>query len=229
MASNSTTDSQPNATEKGAAPRGKGPVARFWYWLSQWACWTVCKILFRYRYSGGEHFPMTGPLLVVSNHQSHLDPVLIGIATPRQVGALARASLFVGPFAWLIRSYGAVPVERGSATAGIRAMLGALKAGEAMIVFPEGTRTEDGNLRPFQPGFCAIARRSGAAIVPTTIDGAFDALPRGAKFPRLKPITLTFRQAILPAEIATLTDDELLALTASRIVPQQAAACTSAS
>lgn len=226
MDSTSTTGSKSNAMEKREAPRGKGPVARFWYWLSQWACWIVCKILFRYRYSGGENVPMTGPLLVVSNHQSHLDPVLIGIASPRQVGALARASLFVGPFAWLIRSYGAVPVERGSATAGIRAMLGALKAGQAMIVFPEGTRTEDGNLRPFQAGFCAIARRSGAAIVPTTIDGAFDALPRGAIFPRMKPITLTFNPAILPDEIATLTDDELLALTASRIGAHHASALT---
>lgn len=228
MASEQTATTR-TTTSAANAPRGKGPVARFWYWLSQWVCWTVCKILFRYRYSGRENVPMSGPLLVVSNHQSHLDPVLIGIASPRQVGALARASLFVGPFAWLIRSYGAVPVERGSATAGIRAMLGALKAGEAMIVFPEGTRTDDGSVKPFQAGFCAIARRSGAAIVPTTISGAFDALPRGAKFPRMKPITLTFNQAILPAEIATLTDDELLALTASRIVPQQAAACTSAS
>ena len=98
---------------------------------------------------------------------------------PAAVGALARASLFVGPFSWLIRSLGAVPVERGSATAGIRALLGMLKAGEAMIVFPEGTRTDDGDVQPLQPGFCAIARRSGAAIVPTTIDGAFAALPRG--------------------------------------------------
>jgi 1-acyl-sn-glycerol-3-phosphate acyltransferase len=199
-----------------------------WYWLSQWVCWTICKIMFRYRYSGGENVPLTGPLLVVSNHQSHLDPVLIGIASPRQVGALARASLFVGPFAWLIRSYGAVPVERGSATAGIRALLGALKAGEAMIVFPEGTRTDDGNLRPFQGGFCAIARRSGAAIVPTTIDGAFSALPRGKVLPRLRPISLTFHPSIAPDEIARLTDAELAALTAERIDPRKAAACTSA-
>jgi len=208
--------------------QGKSTPARAWYALCQVVCWTVCKIMFRYRFSGRENVPMTGPLLVVSNHQSHLDPVLIGIASPRQVGALARASLFVGPFGWLIRSFGAVPVERGSATAGIRALLGMLKAGEAAIVFPEGTRTEDGNLRPFQSGFCAIARRSGAAIAPTTINGAFAALPRGAKFPRLKPITLRFQQPILPDEIARLTDEELLALTVARIAPEKSAPCTSA-
>jgi 1-acyl-sn-glycerol-3-phosphate acyltransferase len=224
----SSHDAESPAKESRAAPRSKGPASRFWYWLSQWVCWTVCKILFRYRYSGGEHVPLSGPVLVVSNHQSHLDPVLIGIASPRQVGALARASLFVGPFAWLIRSYGAVPVERGSATAGIRALLGALKANEPMMVFPEGTRTDDGSVKPFQAGFCAIARRSGATIVPTTIEGAYDALPRGAKLPRMRPIRLTFHQAITPDEIATLTDDELLTLTRSRIVPQQADACTSA-
>jgi 1-acyl-sn-glycerol-3-phosphate acyltransferase len=229
MTSSAQSASETPPTKKGdPAPQGKSAAARFWYWLCQWVCWTVCKVLFRYRYSGRENVPMTGPLLVVSNHQSHLDPVLIGIASPRQVGALARASLFKGPFAWLIRSFGAVPVERGSATAGIRALLGMLKANEAAIVFPEGTRTEDGQLRPFQAGFCAIARRSGAAIAPTTIQGAFAALPRGAKFPRMKPITLTFQPPILPDEIARLSDDELLALTLARIAPEKSATCTSA-
>ncbi|MGD9634217.1 MAG: lysophospholipid acyltransferase family protein [Pirellulales bacterium] len=206
----------------------KGPLARAWYVLCRIFCWTVCKLLFRFEYSGGENVPSTGPLLVVSNHQSHLDPVLLGIASPRQVGALARASLFVWPFSWLIRSFGAVPVERGSATAGIRAILGMLKAGEPMIIFPEGTRTTDGRLQPLQTGFCAIARRSGAAIVPVTIDGAFAAFPRGKVLPRPRKIWLTFHPALDAEAIARLTDDELVAHVAAEIDPQKASACTSA-
>lgn len=216
-----------NSTGRHAARQGKSSLARCWYALCWVVCWAVCKVLFRFQYSGRGHVPAAGSLLVVSNHQSHLDPVLIGVACPRQVGALARASLFVGPFGWLIRSFGAVPVERGSASSGIRALLGMLRAGEAAVVFPEGTRTRDGRLQPFQPGFCAIARRGGATIVPTTIDGAFAALPPGAVLPRPRQISLSFQEAITPDEIARLTDEELLTLTAARIARTKAPLCAS--
>lgn len=213
---------------KSDRPQGKSTLARWWYSLCWLVCWAFCKVMFRFHYSGRGNVPMAGPMLVVSNHQSHLDPVLIGVACPRQVGALARASLFVGPFGWLIRSFGAVPVERGSAAGGIKALLGMLRAGEAAIVFPEGTRTTDGAVQPFQGGFCAIARRGGATIVPTVIDGAFTALPRGAKFPRPRPITLTFKEPITPADYASLTDEQLVELTVARIASSHPVPCTSA-
>ncbi len=82
--------------------------------------------------------PASGPLLVLSNHQSHLDPVLLGVACPRQLRAMARASLFVGPLAWMIRSLGAVPIERGGRDiSGIKTILKLLKNEEAVIIFQE--------------------------------------------------------------------------------------------
>ena len=194
------------------------PLSQLWYRFCRCVLWATVKLLFRFRSFGSEHVPPTGPVLVVSNHQSHLDPVLAGVASPRQLRALARRSLFVGPFGWLIRSLGAFPIDlEGSGIAGLRASLKILKGGEALLVFPEGTRTADGSLGPLRSGFCALARRSGATIVPAAINGSFAALPRGARFPQMRPITLRFAPPITPNDFEQLTDDQLVELTTTRI------------
>jgi 1-acyl-sn-glycerol-3-phosphate acyltransferase len=157
-------------------------------------------------------------VLLVSNHQSHLDPVLVGIACPRQMSALARHDLFFWPLGWLIRSLGAVPIERGRAgVAGFKATLALLRQGETMLVFPEGTRTADGELQPFLAGFCPLARRSGATLVPVAIRGAFDAMPRGRSFPRPVTIQLRFCEPIAPQQVAQFTDEQIVALVFQRI------------
>jgi 1-acyl-sn-glycerol-3-phosphate acyltransferase len=167
---------------------------------------------------GKTNVPPTGPVMLVSNHQSHLDPVLIGVACTRQLRFLARETLFRGPFGWLIRSLGSVPIDRDrSVVSAIKAMLKLLREGEAVLVFPEGSRSWDGQLQPMLGGFLALARRSEATIVPVTIDGAFAAMPRGTLVPRPMPIRLTFGEAISPAEISNRSDDELVALVTSRI------------
>jgi len=197
-------------TTVGATSHGRSLLNRAWYAVLWCVCWAVTKTWFRYEVVGRGNVPLRGPVLLVSNHQSHLDPVLIGVAAPRPTGALARKTLFFWPLSWLIRSLGAVPVDlEGSAVSGIKAILSMLRAGEAVIVFPEGTRTPDGRLQPLQSGFCAIARRSGATIVPVAIAGAYAALPRGALFPRPRPITLTFGPIITPAEIRSASDEKL--------------------
>jgi 1-acyl-sn-glycerol-3-phosphate acyltransferase len=157
-------------------------------------------------------------VLLVSNHQSHLDPVLVGIACPRQLKYLARQGLFFWPFSLWIRSLGAVPIdrERGS-IGGIKTTLRLLNQDYAVVVFPEGSRTPDGRLHPLLPGFCLLARRSGATIVPLAIEGAFHAMPRGSTFPKPHPVRLAFCPAIRQDEFVDWSDQRLIEVVTKRI------------
>ena len=197
-------------------PPALGP--QLWYALLWCVCWVVSQVWFRYRYTGRARVPAKGPVLLVANHQSHLDPVLVGIASPRQTGALARHNLFVWPLGWLIRSLGAVPVDRAKGgLSGFKATLSMLRQGKTVLVFPEGTRTSDGQLRPFHPGFCLLARRSGATIVPVAINGAFAAMPRGSSFPRPTSIRASFCQPVTPHQADGSSDEQLVELVFQRI------------
>jgi 1-acyl-sn-glycerol-3-phosphate acyltransferase len=203
------------------SPQSSSPVLNYlawlWYTLLWGPCYAISQVLFRYRFSGKPHVPLTGPVLLVANHQSNLDPVLIGLACPRQLKYLARVGLFFWPFSWWIRALGATPIDRGSAISGIKTTLKLLKDGNAVVVFPEGSRTFDGFMSPLLPGFCILARRSGATIVPAAIDGAFQALPRGAALPRPRRITLAFAPKITREQYAQLSDEELTALVTQRL------------
>jgi 1-acyl-sn-glycerol-3-phosphate acyltransferase len=190
----------------------------FWYAMLWCPCYAIAQVWFRFRFSGKAVVPVEGPVLLVSNHQSNLDPVLVGIACPRQLKYLARQGLFFWPFSLWIRSLGAVPIDRErGALAGIRTTLDLLKKGNAVLVFPEGSRTPDGNLFPMLPGFCLLARRSGATIVPVGIVGAYHALKRGTIFARPHPIRLAFGPPITKQQAAELSDEQLTALVESRI------------
>lgn len=199
-------------------------AAWLWYSILWCPCYVLSQLLFRYRYSGKGNVPLNGPVLLLSNHQSHLDPVLVGLACPRQLKFLARHGLFFFPFNLWIRALGAVPInQEGSALAGLRTTLGLLKEDNAVLVFPEGSRTQDGQLHEIFSGFCLLARRSQATIVPLAIEGAFAALPRGSLLVRPHSIGLTFSPPILPSQYAKLSDDELVALVTKRISQSLAA------
>jgi 1-acyl-sn-glycerol-3-phosphate acyltransferase len=193
-------------------------LARLWYAVLWSPCWAISQIYFRYRYSGRGNVPHTGPVLLVANHQSHLDPVLVGIACPRQLKYLARQGLFFWPFSLWIRSLGAVAIdrERGS-IGGIKTTLRLLSQEHAVVVFPEGSRTPDGRLHPLLAGFCLLARRSGATIVPVAIDGAYHSMPRGSYFPVPWPIGLVFGPAIRKEEFDGWSDSQLIEVVSKRI------------
>ena len=189
-----------------------------WYRTTQWVIGGLARVYFRVRCRGMHRMPATGPVVLLANHQSHLDPPLIGCFMPRPLGYLARDTLFSGPLGPLIRSYDAIPIDReGSGLAGIRNTLKRIKQGDAVLLFPEGTRSQDGRLQPLKPGFIALVRRGKASIVPLAIAGSYEALPRGRSMPRPMPIALVCGEPIPPALLADLEDEALLDLAASHL------------
>jgi 1-acyl-sn-glycerol-3-phosphate acyltransferase len=158
-------------------------------------------------------------VLVVSNHQSNFDPPLVGMGCGRRLNYLARESLFrFAPFRWLILSLDAIPIDReGLGLGGIKESLRRLKRGEMVAIFPEGTRTRDGEVGPFHAGFTALAVRAKAAILPVAIEGAFAAWPRGQTFPRLGTIHVHYGVPILPDELEGRDEQQLLAEVEHRV------------
>ncbi len=145
-------------------------------------------ILFGYRRYGIRRVPLKGPILVVSNHQSYLDSVAVGTALyPRVATHLARSGLFkFSPFAGLIRAFNAVSIKEEEGDLGaIRTVIDRLRLGDAVIIYPEGSRTDNGEVQPFRRGATLIAKKSGCTVLPVAIDGAFNAWPRSRKAPRL--------------------------------------------
>ena len=192
---------------------------RLWYRLIQCSLQLAAVLVYRVRYSGRRHIPSEGGVLVVSNHQSHLDPPLVGIGCPRLMNYLARDSLFrFAPFGRFIHSINAIPIDReGIGLAGIKEALKRLKRGEMVLIFPEGTRSSDGEIAPFRPGFTTLAVRSKAAILPVAVDGAFQAFPRWRKFPGPGRIRVHYGTPMLPAELVGRNDRELAAEVERRV------------
>ena len=142
------------------------------------------------RTEGRHHIPATGPALLIANHQSFFDPLLVGLGTRRHLCFLARKSLFKNPaFTWLIRMLNGVPIDQeGVGKEGIKEILGQLRSGQAVVVFPEGSRTSDGRMHPLRPGIHLLIKRGQAPIVPVGIAGAIDALPHWRTLPTPAPL-----------------------------------------
>jgi 1-acyl-sn-glycerol-3-phosphate acyltransferase len=195
------------------------PWYRFWQIMSQ-AAFTA---YFNIRVFGRENVPLTGPVLFVSNHQSFLDPVLCGLGLHRELDFIARDSLFHNrAFGWYIRSLNAFPIQRGKAdVAAIKTVIKRLQNNRAIVVFPEGTRTDDGRIRPFKSGFELIARRARATTVPVVVDGAFDAWPRHQFLCAPGRIKIVFGPAITPEQAKKMGRDNFVALINRQLLEMQ--------
>ena len=177
----------------------------------------LMRLLFRVEGRGTEHVPAEGPVLIVANHSSVLDPPLVGGMCPRQLTFLAKAELFRIPgFRGLIRRLGARPLRReGADPSALRTARRVLAEGKALLVFPEGTRGEEGRLREAKPGAALLAVQSGATVVPVYVSGSGRAWPRGRRLPRPAKVVVTFG-APLRFQQATGADRKAQYETASR-------------
>jgi 1-acyl-sn-glycerol-3-phosphate acyltransferase len=178
-------------------------LAPLWYETVYLITHLGCTLTFSLRTEGRNNVPATGPVLLVANHGSFLDPILIGLSTRRHLSYLARKTLFRSLlFRGLIRSLNAVPIDQeGVGKEGLKTILEQLRAGRAVVVFPEGTRTEDGNMGPFKPGVNLLISRANSHIVPVGIAGAYEAWPVWRPYPIPAPLFLPARPGTIAVSV----------------------------
>jgi 1-acyl-sn-glycerol-3-phosphate acyltransferase len=153
--------------------------------------------LFGLRIVGAENLVTDGTVLVASNHQSFLDPPLIGNLYQTEMYFLARKTLFVGFGKWLYKQWNAIPVDQDRPDmASLKTIIKLLQQGERVLVFPEGERSENGDILPGQPGIGLVVAKSGARVQPVRIRGAREALPRGSGRIKFARITVTIGPVI---------------------------------
>lgn len=175
---------------------------------------------FDLRCFGRHHLDFEGSALLLSTHQSTLDPVMVGVMHNKELGYLARKTLFKSRiFAALIRSLNAIEIDReGGGLAGLKETLKRLKHGRKVLIFPEGTRTSTGRPAELKPGFVSLARRGAVPLVPMAVTGAFHALKRGSVLPTYAPLCVYVEEPIQPDQVAQWDDRQLLAEVQQRLM-----------
>ena len=183
-----------------------------WYRFCRFLYRVYFRLYHRGRIYNAERLPDEGAFILAGNHVSFLDPPLFGLACKREAFFMARDTLFRNPLAsWILRSWNCVPISRDRADIGaMRAVLRMLDEGKAVLMFPEGTRSPDGNLQEPRAGIGMVVARAGVPIVPMRIFGTERALPRGTSFPRPARLAIKFGEPFvysLPADFAELRGD----------------------
>jgi 1-acyl-sn-glycerol-3-phosphate acyltransferase len=166
------------------------------YHVVSWLCRTILRGFFGrgLRVDPPMDFPNEGPLLVVSNHLSNIDPFLFGGYAPGALYCITKRELFSNPFvSWVMAGCNCFPVDRGAADRqAMRTALDALSRGGRLLIFLEGTRSATPGMRRAEAGAGFLARRSGARILPVAIWGTEAALGRGRRLPRRVPIRMRY-------------------------------------
>jgi 1-acyl-sn-glycerol-3-phosphate acyltransferase len=187
------------------APAKLGGSSLF-YRLIRFVLYIIYRVCFRFRYYGSENVPQPSDrrgVILAPNHASYLDPPILGISLKRRVTYLAKEYLFRHSFVgFVLRNIGAFPIksDTGNDLKSIRDLIRILKQGHCVTVFPEGTRSETGEMKAAEGGIGFLAMKSGAWVVPVYIEGSYAAMPKGMKGFKCSPIRAFFGEAFIPAE-----------------------------
>ncbi len=199
----------------------QGRLSELWYQFNFWIAYLIYTFAWSFKSQGQYHVPQSGPVLVIANHESFLDPIAVGLAVRRRIHYLARKTLFTNPtFGNYLRSVGCVAVDQaGVAKEGLKTSIELLQSGKALLIFPEGERAWDGKMLPFKPGLLLVLRKAPVTILPVGVAGAYEAYPRKAKLPRFAPLfcppngcalACSIGKPIPPEKYQHLERDELL-------------------
>ncbi|QDU71354.1 lysophospholipid acyltransferase family protein [Mucisphaera calidilacus] len=194
--------------------------------------WTTCAttlyvwmmLCFRLRMWGQANLPSRGPVLLVGNHQSYMDPMLLPSACHRRhFFSMARDTLWdTGWLGWLLSSVNSMPVSRGVGdTKAMRGFIEKLNQGQSLLVYPEGTRTDDGEVKEFSPGLMLLIKRARPVVVPVAVEGPYDAWSRHRKRPKLfGRVAVSLGEPIHPDDLIPLGAEGALALLQERVTEQ---------
>lgn len=186
---------------------------------------TLFRLVFRWRVEGAERVPPTGGVLLAANHASYLDPPLLGSAARRPVHFMAKAELFEIPvLSWILPRVNAFPVRRGAADRNaIRTAIELLRQGEAVAIYPEGTRTRTGELLPPQRGAGLIALKAGVPVVPVALIGTFRPFRIEKGIPRINRFVVRFGEPIDLSSYLQSDSKELVDQISERLMREIAA------
>ena len=189
----------------------------------------LARVFFRMRVVHPERMVESGPLILAVNHTSFFDPPLAGICSRRGVYYLARKTLLQWPFFGpLFPAMNVIPVERdGNDISALREVIKKIREGNGVVLFPEGTRSKDGNIQPARAGIGFVIAKTGAPVLPMRIFGAYDAFPKNSKRLHFARITVVIGEPLFfsPDDLdsatretyQTLSDRVMEAIAALRI------------
>jgi 1-acyl-sn-glycerol-3-phosphate acyltransferase len=169
-----------------------------WYTLFKRISWVFARLRTRVRVEGLENVPREGPFILLANHQSILDPILIQSHCPRDLHTLTKSTQFGVPFfGWWLPRVNAIPTRRFKVDPQVvRVILRRLSEGKGIGIYPEGERSWDAEIQPFRRGTMRVVLKAGVPVIPCGVSGSYDVWPRWSKRMRRASVTIRYGEAI---------------------------------